>query len=135
MDKYQEQARRYTIGLWMFCITFSWCFIKCLVDWYWDIYTCYKLLQQFIKKQKPNKDEVDLSVGNRDKVKVECNGTIVFKLELAFCLKLFDKNYVTSMRRSLIYFSRLDKVGYFYSFDEGFSWCLNLVLLELGCWI
>lgn len=72
------------------------------------IYTCYLFITGVKGKWRPSHDEADQIIRNREKVKVECIGTIKLKLEFGFCLDLVDIVYVPSMRCSLISCSRLD---------------------------
>lgn len=92
-------------------ISFSWCSFKLLVDWYWDIYKCHKFVTGFVKKCKPNQDQVNLFLENREKVNVKWIGTVNLKLESVSCSKLFVTVYILSMRHCLFSFSRLDKLG------------------------
>lgn len=54
----------------MFWILFSWCSIKNLEDWCWDMHTYHNFITRFLKKRRPNQGEVDLFVANKEIVKV-----------------------------------------------------------------
>lgn len=84
------------------------------------IYTCDELFRGVRKKQRPNQDEIDFFVENREKVIVERIGFVKLKLKYGYCVEFFDAVYVSSMISSLISFSSHDKPGYSFSFGDVF---------------
>ena len=77
-------------------------------------------LQGFRSKRKPSDAEVNLFVGNGNKVDVQFIGLVELKLESGFILRLKNTVYVPSMRRNLISLSKLDDSGFSFNFKNGF---------------
>lgn len=106
------------------------------MDWHWDIYTCY-FVTGVHKKRRQNKDEIDLSVQNGEKLKVEWIGTTELKLESGVCLELSDIVFVL-FETKFSCFSRLYKLGCFstwwtfISINVWISFCLNRCFLDSG---
>lgn len=76
-------------------------------------------LQGFKTKRKPSEVEVNLFVGNGNRVNVQFIGLVELRLESGFILQLRDTLYVPSMRRNLISVSKLDDCGFSFSFNKG----------------
>lgn len=76
-------------------------------------------LKGFKTKRKPSESEVNLLVGNGNRVNVQFIGLVELRLESGFVLQLRDTLYVPSMRRNLISLSRLDDCGFSFSFNKG----------------
>lgn len=93
-----------------------------------------KFLQGFVKEWQPSYEEVVLVIRNRES-KCFWIGTVRIFLVSGFFFFFFWVNstvFVPSMRRSLISFSRLDKLVYSYSSGYGcFIQVFNLLLLVM----
>jgi len=76
-------------------------------------------LQGFKDKRKPSDAEINLFVGNGNKVDVQFIGTVELKLKSGFILCLKDTVYVPSMRRNLISLSKLDDCDFAFNFSNG----------------
>lgn len=75
-------------------------------------------LQGIQNKRKPHKDEVNLCVGNGNDVKVEWTGDVSLQLESSFVLILKNVVFVPSIRRNLISLSKLDEMGFSFTFNN-----------------
>ncbi|XP_020426485.1 uncharacterized protein LOC109950779 [Prunus persica] len=72
----------------------------------------------FIRKRLPSKDEVQVFLGNGDKVQVDFIGVLRIELEFGFILDLEDVLYVPYIRKNLISVARLVKSKFTLNFDD-----------------
>ena len=90
-------------------------------------------LQDFISQKTPNRDQVQVVVGNGKRVRVHAIGTVRLYLDSGFCLELNDVVYVPSMRRNLISVSKLVKSKFKVDMHEfGFDLFLNSIRVGNG---
>ena len=91
-------------------------------------------LQGFLRKRTPNRNEVNVFVGDGTKVEVKAVGVVNLQLgRSSHCLELDDIVYVLSMRRNLISISKLVLSKYSFQFNkDGFSLFHNSILVAKG---
>lgn len=125
------------VHLWLICVElhFSWCCTKFLVHYNATsihFKFCYKGSQRSIDQTRARlicseewwKYQSWAHWNHRTKVKIRILFRIVWQV------------YDPSMRRNLIFFSRLDKlVTFIYLVKVCFRYCLNLALLKLVFWM
>ena len=75
-------------------------------------------LQDFRTRRIPNKDEVNVSVGNGRRVEVKALGTIRLNLDFGFQLDLENVVCVPSMRRKLVSASRFVLLGFYFTMNN-----------------
>jgi hypothetical protein len=94
-------------------------------------------MQGFLTIQTLNQNENFIVMGNGVKVQVVAIGTFRLFLETGCYLNLFQTLYVPSISRNLVYLSKLDLDGYYFTFrNKKNSICLKIpFLLVLGIYV
>lgn len=85
-----------------------------------------KSLHGIKNKKKPNKDGVNLCIGNGNKTQIKWIGDVNLQLDIDFVLNLKNVVFVPSMKRNLISLSRLDVMRFFFTFAKKcLHYCMN----------